>query len=464
MIRQPSFYRTGRAGAGLAGLAVGVSAIVGCVLDVGDECGASAPPRTSQPLSAIGAALRYLEHTQLKSDQHFRTVQDYAGDWPQCFAFDRDGPFVRDASPFMATFIHHALTRIAEPNRGPLDLTDADMDCARRMRRAAVEMMLRFQAGPDCPDAGTFGFWPHRARPRPPGELVLPALLDPLFPGPYWSGVRAPLNVPFYANHLMIPTDADDTAAVYAVLLDHAMLDGGAAVSVAFERFFADWRDLGQVPRRNNPDWLPPASGAYLTWLAYHDDPARPGPNDVDVVVNANVLYTLGRYGRLDTPGASDAIMIISEAVQTDLHPPDPFDLSLYYPDSHVLHYCVARALREGGVSDLAPAVELLVEGLLASVRRDRNGRCFWDRGDPHLDTAFGALALIAGGYRGAEVDGAIDYLVAEQDPDSGSWEPGAFFGGRLDDGTEGVWVSAALTTAMALEALVEHRLAAAGK
>lgn len=183
---------------------------------------------------------------------------------------------------------------------------------------------------------------------------------------------------------------------------------------------------------------------------------------DVDVVVNANVLYALGRYDRLDTPGVSDAVRIINAAVESEAHLTDPENLSLYYPNNLCFHYCVARAFGEGSVPGLEPAAGLLVQDLLASSELTQEGLSFWDRGDPHLNTAFGLLALLNAGCNDGIVDGAVRYLISQQDPFTGAWEAGVFFRGRLDSGVEAVWVSPALTTAMALEALCAYRLMAA--
>ena len=424
------------------------------------DCTAPQVPAASEPLSPIRLALHYLQHTQLTADQLDPHRVDYAGNWPQCFALRPGGPFIRDTSPFMATFIHHALTLITEQHQEPLGLTDLDIEKARTMRRAAIALMLRFQAEPESPQAGTFGFWPPQSSAWLPGDLLLSGIGSFVGQGPQFMGVRAPINLSFYPEAFAIPTDADDTALVYAALLDHARLDGGPEVTENFERFFSDWRDLGQAPRHNDVPWLPADSEAYLTWLNYGDDPAHPKPNDVDIIVNANVLYSLGRYGRLDTAGVAQAVAIINAAIESGAHRSGPNEISLHYPDNLVLHYSVTRAYQQGGVLDLAPAVELLREDLLGSVETGDAGHCCWDRGEPHLNTALGVLALLAAGYRGEVTDRATDYLISQQDPDSGSWEAGAFFRGRLDGGVEAIWVCQAQATAMALEALCQQRLA----
>lgn len=426
---------------------------------VQDDCNVPEVAAPVEPLPPISAALRYLQATQFEADLVVAGQVVYAGDWPQCFTFQGTGWWVRDTSPFMATFVHHALALVTAEHQRALGVSDADVQSALHMRKAAVALVLRFQARPDAPDAGTFGFWPDWRQAWLPGDLILATASIGHIGGPEMWGVRAPASVSFFPRAFAIPTDADDTATVYAALLDHARLDGGPAVSVPFERFFADWRDLGQVVRRNQGPWLPAESGAYLTWLAYDGAATTARCNDVDPVVNANVLYVLGRYGRLDTPGVADAAALINTCMQAGAHRTDAGQLSLYYPDNLSLHYCVTRAYAEGAVAALAPAADLLVADLLASAKWNAAGHCYWDRGDSSLNTALAVLALLNAGWIGPEVAGAIEHLIATQDPASGGWEAGAFFRGRFDRGQEAVWFSPALTTAMALEALCRYML-----
>jgi hypothetical protein len=424
------------------------------------ECEGVHPPPPEEALAPISSALRYLRETQVQVDQWIPRRTDFAGDWPQCFSIKGDDRFVRDASPFMATFIHHALGLITIENQAALGLSADDIDDARAMREAAIALMLRFEASSDRPDAGTFGFWPPMRFDWLPGDILLERLGSIKGQGPFLRGYRTPINVTFFPPEFAILSDADDTATIYAALFEHARLDNGRSVSTPFERFFEDWRDTGFVPRRNGASWMPEASGAYLTWLAYDDNDQR-RLNDVDIVVNANVLFALGLFDRLETPGATDAIQLINAAVEAGAHLSQANELSLYYPDNLALHYCVSRAYREGGVAELDPAVEGLVNELLSSVSAAESGRFFWDRGHADLNTAFAVLTLLNVGHDSEPVPGAIDYLISGQDTDTGSWQAGAFFRGRFDSGVEAVWTSAALTTAIGLEALCRWRLAA---
>jgi hypothetical protein len=164
---------------------------------------------------------------------------------------------------------------------------------------------------------------------------------------------------------------------------------------VAFERFLVDWRDLGVVPRRLNPPWLPPASGAFLTWLTYRHRPLPRFPNDVDLVVNANVLYALARYGRLGVPGADQAVALINLATALGLHRGRLEEITAYYPDNLAFGYAVSRAFFEGPVPALEPSVRILADDLEASVRFRPDGTAYWDKGEPHLNTAFAVLTLL---------------------------------------------------------------------
>ena len=422
---------------------------------------ATAAPADSPP-SPIQRALGFLLLHQVRQpidlDVNGVRVVDFPGDWPQFIGLREAPSFrVRDVSPFSVAFIHHALAHANELNQRALGLDAIDLWAARSMRQHAVGFMRRFESRPGLPDAGTFGFWPEDADPATP-DLLLTLVLTSWLRGPILGGNRVPINLPIFPRTLAIPTDADVTATTYASLLDAAILDGAPRSAVAFERFFAEWRDIGLVPRRPNPSWPPPASGAFLTWLAYRDPQFPLFPNDVDAVVNANVLYTLGRHRRLWVPGAADAVRLINLATTLGLHRGRLAEITDYYPDNFTFQYAVSRAFREGGVFTLAPAVKILADDLEASVLLRPDGTAYWDKGDPHLNTAFAVLTLLNAGRRSPIVDRAIGYLTAEQNA-LGGFDEAIFFIGRTDGGQVFEFRSASLTTAMALEAFARYEL-----
>ncbi len=414
-------------------------------------CSSTEPPITK--------ALHFLERVQVRQDTQGPGSRDYAGNWPQYF-YTGGLPQVRvrDVSPFIPAFIHHALTLVTEDNSRALGLTPEDIAVARDMRQRAVTFIKRFESTLDAPDAGAYGFWPNDMRAQNRDSLLADLSLAH-YGGPLLHGNRAPLNIGFYPNGMGIPTDCDVTAAAYLVLLNDAQVDAGPGTRRPFERLFTDWRDLGRVPRRINPDWLPPASGAYLTWLNYGEGRTTL-PNDVDVAVNANVLLTLARYGRPGTPGAADAIALINRVVQEDLYETRQDEVSPYTKSGYVFHFVVTRAFHEGPVPQLQAASEILADQVIGEAQALPGNQACWDRGAPQLDTALCVLTLMQAGKGADLIAKGIAYLVAEQNPYWGNWNEGVFFVARSDTGKHFNWVSKSFTTAMALEALCRYEIA----
>ena len=411
----------------------------------------------ADPPSPIERAIDFLAANQLQQSidemVNGARIVDFAGDWPQFFHLQGGESFrVRDVSPFTVGFIHHALTSV-EANRKSVRLSPGDLSAARLMRRRAVSFMRRFESPSGAADAGTFAFWPYDRDPNTPDPL-LSFFLTVWLQGPILGGQRVPINLSIYPSTLAIPSDADVTSTTYAALLDDAIFDGGPGTTAAFQHFFGDWRDVGVVPRRLNPPWLPHASGAFLTWLTYRDLPFPLFPNDVDLVVNANVLYSLARYHRLDVPGVADAAGLINLAAGLGLHRDHPEEISSYYPANLAFQYVVSRAFKEGPVPALAPAVQIFADDLEASVLVRGDGTAYWDQGDPHLNTAFAILTLLNAGRDTPLIDAAIDYLLAEQNQ-AGGFGEATFFVGRADGGQVFEFSSDSFTTAMVLEAFV---------
>jgi hypothetical protein len=412
----------------------------------------------TRPLSAIQRAIAYLYATQLRAPLDVsidsRRVLDFPGDWPQSFTLaDEDAVRVRDVSPFTVLFIHHALARLSARQA---DVSAFDLELARTMRRRAIRFVKAFESPVGAPDAGTFAFWPYDTDPATPGPLLTLRLTSWLR-GPILGGQRVPINLPAYPSTMAIPSDADVTSNTYGSLLDDAVIDGGTGSDVRFETFFADWRDLGVVPRRVNPSWLVPASGTFLTWLTYRAQPLPLFPNDVDLVVNANVLYALGRYRRLNVPGVTEAIASINLVTALGLHRQRLAELTQYYPDNFAFQYAVSRAFHEGRLPQLEPAVRILADDLERSAILRDDGAAYWDHGDPQLNTAFAVLTLLNAGRRTPLVGRAIDYLLAAQGP-LGGFDAATFFLARTDSGVTFHFTSAAFTTAIAIEALARYQ------
>jgi len=166
--------------------------------------------------------------------------------------------------------------------------------------------------------------------------------------------------------------------------------------------------------------------GPYRTWLV--GPQAAAVWRDVDLAVNCNVAYFLRLKGE-ELPNLTD---FITRAIRTQAC------ISPYYPSPEPLWYFAARGYR----GPEQPA-------LAASIRRGQTAEGHW--GSP-LKTALAVLALCALG-RAQNLAPARRYLAGSQLPD-GSWPAEGFCLDPVRDGTAFVNGSAALTTALALEAL----------
>jgi hypothetical protein len=421
------------------------------------------PPRipVDPRRSSIQRGLDYLRNTQV-TPEHEAALngRDWSGNWPQYLSPEvLPALRIRDVSPFNTVFVHHSLALATEQNAETLQLTTADLQSARLMRRRAIQFLERFRAQSPHPDAGTYRFWPLFNDPARLDQCALLGwLLQRTVGGDVFHGNCAPINICTYPPGYLIPTDADTTANIDEALLTAARLDGGKATPQNPASHFENWRDLGQEPMRMRFAWMPNPTGAYLTWLADRG-PLRPRtPQDVDLVVNGNVLFCLGRYESLDAADVTEAVALINQAVAEGQYQ-DISQVSSYYPDSLAFQYVISRAGHEGHVDGLIPAVQLLADELEAEAQSDAGGSVFWDRGNPSLNTAFAVLTLLNAGRPGPLTDGGAQFLRGAQDPKFGNWPEAPFFQGTSANGFTAVWTSSALTTAIALEALMRVQL-----
>jgi hypothetical protein len=420
------------------------------------------PSARSQEISPIQAGVHYLFRAQL-TPLHDSVVQgqDWAGNWPQFMYLDVFPQLrFRDVNPFMAACMFPSLALMTEENAGAVGLTGLDLSLARHMRARALELMQRFQAPSPRWDAGTYGFWPLISADNQVEYCAALAWQAWLLLGfDFLWGDRAPVNICFLIPPGRVPADADDTAKILEARLLAAEIDGTLPLPAGLEQHFERWRDLGQDPMRVRHDWMNHPSGAFVTWLAAGAWlPRRGTPQDVDLVVNANVLTFLGRYGRLDAAGVDEAIALINRGTQERRHHRIE-DVSQYYPDTLLYHYVVSRAYADGGVLDLAPAVEILADELEEEAIALPDGTVFWARGHPWLNTAFAVITLLNAGRDGPLVDGGAAYLRRAQDPVLGNWPPAPFFLGTTTRGAVAVWEGSAASTAVALEALMRAEL-----
>jgi hypothetical protein len=310
-----------------------------------------------------------------------------------------------------------------------------------------------------------------------------------------------------------IPNDADDTSIAVALQrlycqlnnpllsdgLKNFTIDTGALITIS------QFRDLDRYAEDGRDNWKGENTGAYLTWLKSeylpHFYDCRMGViplgiNNVDCVVNANVIFSLGINGLTSCPGYEESINLMYKVIKEKRWP----EAGLYYPQYMIFPYCLSRAYRDGNVNHpvMKESMKLLLIDLLKiqdEYLQKNKGK--FDGAFPggkdhknHLSTALGLCTLLNIGediaiecgkkeeYSRA-IERAIKYLIDQRKPyriryrntfgnSSGKylkifapigyqWESGLFFSSSIV-GLAG-WRSKALTAAIVMEALSKYIL-----
>jgi hypothetical protein len=299
-----------------------------------------------------------------------------------------------------------------------------------------------------------------------------------------------------------IPNDADDTSTAVSFQHFYRSLFPGSGVEVdmpALERI-CDFRDIDRVREDGRDSWKGKNTGAFLTWIKDEKAPVFDNPeigiiplavNNVDVVVNANVLFAMALTGRKDLPGYGDCVRLIRKAAEKRAWP----EAGLYYPQNMIFPYTASRAYRDGGAREpeMKQAMQFLLRDLLKQ-------QYYWGQKNPtrkgafpggddksdHLATALAVTTLLNMG-REIAVEGnlareydfalrsGVKYLIDQalwkkvknnetigkfKTPRDrcANWLSGLFFAASFWDLAH--WRSQAFTTAMVLEALTKYALA----
>ncbi len=418
-------------------------------------------PKRAEVAAAIDNAVVWLDEHQVR---YPGLPGVYPGDWKHHLSVKpKKGIRIttRNGNPFVATFVHHALAHLNEAQQHDLGIDDETRQRSRRVRLRAIKMMRRYEEPADSFAAGVYGYWP-RAKEPPEGlAKFISRRMVRYLQRPVSAGILAPGGASFHPPEYWIWPDADCTSAVYVALKEHADLDGGA-MPVLPVRHFVRWRDTpAAIPKRHRASITKPKKwgGAFLTWFtnedAHHPVDANFQAN-TDIVVNANVLFALAQFGHRSTPGFTEALEWILEAIREERFRPKGTE-SLYYADCLIFPYAVTRAFREGPVPELQPAMVPIVRELESIAERGDHREVFWRSEDVVLSTACGALALMNAGYEGEILDGAISFFLSNQNR-RGNWVGRWATFAETHRGAKISRRSDAWTTALALEALCRYQ------
>ncbi len=283
-----------------------------------------------------------------------------------------------------------------------------------------------------------------------------------------------------YAN---IHNDADDTglgylAYLYSKKLNQKFLLTDTIITPSFlDSLYGNWRDTRKNRRSfsnyNFTYGYNYRTKAFLTWFnaepffhpfrlffPYRNKPNLPmGNNDVDCVVNCNVIRVLNAYGLQNTPGFSDAISFISNALESEKH---CFTCGNYYPSEFTLQYFASEAYAEG-VTGLKDAISISSRFILS--KQNANGS--WGSELPENNfhvTALCVNALINSGIKTdtikQSIENGIHFLLSSEKENAAGifWTGGIFFSAGYTLRHTHVWRSDAVTVSLILEALVHYQ------
>ena len=181
------------------------------------------------------------------------------------------------------------------------------------------------------------------------------------------------------------------------------------------------------------------AGGPYYTWIGINDRPDDPRAGQIDALVNANILYCSGLLN-LSLPGTISYLeqVILAEAYHSQ---------SLFLTAPHFLIYALSRAYADGEVSKLETAISIMQDYVLTKLP------------PPHVETSVFRQACLATSLLNMKVPSILirPYLMPllTSQMVEGCWPAEPAYAG-FSPSFDG---SAALTTAIAIEALAKYAL-----
>ncbi|MBF0545081.1 MAG: hypothetical protein HQM08_11630 [Candidatus Riflebacteria bacterium] len=377
----------------------------------------------------------------------------------------------------------------------------------------------------ECKRGDAFNFWPsmegamsHFQRTGPMNipvfliKKLAEAFVNPKFDGFFkklCKGMKIPPKDWIYAclspknptgadAFFNIPDDADDTstAVAFQKLMSERFPRSGFNVDYEALKLIQGYRDLNRTREDGRDTWKGQNSGAFLTWMRDENRPTFENPeigiiplgvNNVDLVVNANVAFSLALNNMKILPGYKEAIDLLGNGIEKHTWP----QAGLYYPQNMIFPYTVSRAFRDGGATELRESMKKLLIQVLdeqdsVSKTQPKLNGVFPGGEDEsyHLSTALGLVTLLNIGQGIAEecnclpryskaVDGAVNFLLNEakcqkleyqttkeifgDKIQARKWETGLFFAASFWD--LGHWRSQAFTESVVIESLAKYMM-----
>ena len=169
------------------------------------------------------------------------------------------------------------------------------------------------------------------------------------FHWPFKDDLSKISNAPLLSrlNFLSISPDADCTSLNQIVLQDKHYT---SKIIEELDYYRVDNRRI-RLPRFQSG--LPTTEGTFLTWFPTKTEFKKPNFETIDIAVDSNILWFLGKFNLLNVSGSEETIRFIKDILRRDLIITDSFRLSQYYPNPIIILYIISRAIHWGNIKKL---------------------------------------------------------------------------------------------------------------
>jgi len=295
-----------------------------------------------------------------------------------------------------------------------------------------------------------------------------------------------------------IPNDSDNTSMAVGFMLKYKQLNQRVSdVDLSPLDLFPLFRDLDRKLTDRCNICLGRETGSFLTWLKDENEYVFSAPelgiiplsvNNVDIVINANVLFALSLAGKSNLPGFAEATKLLSRVIEEKTWS----KASLYYPEKMFFPYALSRAIRDAGLnsSDICRALPILVKSILEEQithMKNNLNQVGASSGinveSTYLATALGLVTLLNIGNSVAKeigmlkayddvIENGIQFLITSRNPDKVNnrdkspllsgirpdyWKSGVLYSSSVQSLSH--WYSNPHTTSLTIEALTKYLL-----
>ncbi|MDQ3192057.1 MAG: hypothetical protein M3Q58_10725 [Bacteroidota bacterium] len=410
----------------------------------------------------------------LQSTQQLETLNTtyFKGEWSSYITnqnyfplFMKKGKTAYDSNCFTTSTVHNLLAEIY--------LSNPEYIIIPEMLDRALDNIMLYQ------NKETFNFW--HFLPRVEHLQKKKHIKDP---EKYMQ--HRPNNFVFKSRFMNrcanICNDADDTALSFTAMKlnkqvkEKSMLFPQMLVPDSIGHYFSSYRNIKRgkshlyntlFGKRKN------LKGAFCTWfgketkftlLTFHPVFSKQkkyipyNANEVDCIVNANTLLALQHYNELETPGAKEAINMLNNSVKTT----NCNYCGIYYPSEYTLHYIISQLI-EKGMTDFNEQIPVMLHRLKKNQHEDGSWRTKI-KGNELQVSLYALITMCNIGQ--VEKHNTLPYIEkamafvysqAIETDELVYWPGGVFFSGGTVIRDSFLWRSDAVTTALALTAILKY-------